>query len=224
MQVRPDCEGNSTTLAVKLLTFAWHHDADRAIAHSRDGSPGTGAGGRTRTGTGFRPTDFLTSYGFRRSRRGRGICGLDYPFTLAPATRGRRFRCRPSSLYTFPGRPASRAWLGIARSEVSPNLSGSTSRVSPGALKASAQVRCVYQFRHARVTLLACHRGMASVHRRLKRPSKHALPPRPAQSSRGLEASEYEIFCRGRSADARRERHDHIGVGPASGCDPMLSA
>ncbi len=102
MQVRPDCEGNSTTLAVTLLTFAWHHDADRAIAHSRDGSPGTGAGGRTRTGTGFRPTDFLTSYGFRRSRRGRGICGLDYPFTLAPATRGRRFRCRPSSLYTFP--------------------------------------------------------------------------------------------------------------------------
>jgi len=40
-----------------------------------------GAGGRNRTGTALRPTDFLTLYGFRR--RLMGVCGLDYPFTLA---------------------------------------------------------------------------------------------------------------------------------------------
>jgi len=39
-----------------------------------------------------------------------GVCGLDYPFTLAM-----RLRCCPSSLYTFPNGPAGRAWLGIAK-------------------------------------------------------------------------------------------------------------
>ena len=42
------------------------------------------------------PTDFLTIYGFHRCLRS-GICGLDYPFVIAPGLR----RC-PSSLYTFP--------------------------------------------------------------------------------------------------------------------------
>ena len=41
-----------------------------------------GAGGETRTPTGFRPTDFPASYGFRRPCRDRRVCGLDYPFTL----------------------------------------------------------------------------------------------------------------------------------------------
>jgi len=40
--------------------------------------------------------------------RQRRVRGLDYPFTL-PRT---RFRCCPSSLYTFPD--CIRAWLGIA--------------------------------------------------------------------------------------------------------------
>jgi hypothetical protein len=40
-----------------------------------------GAGGGTRTLTGLPPTDFRTSYGFRR--RHTGVCGLDYTFTLA---------------------------------------------------------------------------------------------------------------------------------------------
>src|SRR5262252_4433442 len=40
-----------------------------------------GAGGGTRTLTGLPPTDFRTSYGFRR--RHKGVCGLDYTFTLA---------------------------------------------------------------------------------------------------------------------------------------------
>ena len=39
-----------------------------------------------------------------------------------------RFRCRPSSLYTFPA--ADRAWLGIAIPQVPPNLSGSAPAVS----------------------------------------------------------------------------------------------
>jgi hypothetical protein len=49
------------------------------------------------------------------------------------------FRRRPSSLYTFPKNArlasgARRAWLGIASLKGSPNLSGSTSGISPGAL------------------------------------------------------------------------------------------
>ena len=71
-----------------------------------------GAGGGTRTPTGFRPTDFRTLYGFRRdppSAKAR-LWGLDYPFALA-AVGGRLRRC-PSSLYTF---PAGRFRPGLAR-------------------------------------------------------------------------------------------------------------
>ena len=49
------------------------------------------------------PTDFLTSYGFRR--RQYGVCGLDYPFTLAFALGAARLVSTPSRC---------RAWLGIA--------------------------------------------------------------------------------------------------------------
>ena len=42
-----------------------------------------------------------------------GVCGLDYPFTL-PLCMVPRFRCCPSSLYTFPGGISVRARLGIA--------------------------------------------------------------------------------------------------------------
>ena len=80
------------------------------------------------------PTDFLTSYGFRR--RPTGVRGLDYPFTMP---RQARSRCRPSSLYTFPVATGRRAWLGIAILQGSPNLSGSTSRISPRALRSSSK-------------------------------------------------------------------------------------
>src|SRR5262245_40810919 len=46
-----------------------------------------------------------------------------------------RVRCCPSSLYTFSGTFMPRAWLGIAMSQVPPNLGSSASRVSPRALK-----------------------------------------------------------------------------------------
>lgn len=67
---------------------------------------------------------FSYHFGFRR-RPWPGVCGLDYPFTLAISFR----RC-PSSLYTFP-------YSGLGSGlpvKVSPNLSSSTSRVSLGAL------------------------------------------------------------------------------------------
>jgi len=57
-----------------------------------------------------------------------GVWGLDYPFTVSRG--GPEFRCCPSSLYTFPFRKTARAWLGITISQVSPNLSSSTSPVS----------------------------------------------------------------------------------------------
>ena len=42
----------------------------------------------------FGPTDFLTNYGFRR--RPSGVCGLDYPFTLASALGAARLVSTPS--------------------------------------------------------------------------------------------------------------------------------
>ncbi len=85
-----------------------------------------GAGGGTRTPTGKSPTDFLTSYGFRRPRDARFVV-----WTI-PSPWRVRFRCCPSSLYTFPA--FGRAWLGIAISQVSPNLGSSASQVSLKAL------------------------------------------------------------------------------------------
>src|SRR5262249_25497050 len=61
------------------------------------------------------------------------VRGLDYTFTVARA----RLRCCPSSLYTF---PLLRAWLGIARLKVPPNLSSSASPVSRRALKSFKSV------------------------------------------------------------------------------------
>jgi len=77
-----------------------------------------GAGGGTRTPTGLPPTDFRTSYGFRRPCYAplalRRVRGLDYPFTLprpriaSGASRG----LGAARLVSTPSR--FRAWLGIA--------------------------------------------------------------------------------------------------------------
>ena len=107
-----------------------------------------GAGGGSRTLTGFPPTDFHTSYGLRRlvcAFARRRVRGLDYTFTVARS----RLRCCPSSLYTFapavrPGRLARDCHLA----EVSPNLSSSASSVSRGALNRLSPLRL--PFRHAR--------------------------------------------------------------------------
>jgi len=77
--------------------------------------------GRTRTGTGFySPTDFLTNYNFRCSFR---ICGLDFILTI--------LQVPPVKSLHVP----FWASLGIAILQVSPNLRGSTSKVSLRALK-----------------------------------------------------------------------------------------
>ncbi len=98
---------------------------------------------------GIEPAQALRPYGFSypprlSPPREKRVWGLDYPFALALS----RFRRRPSSLYTFP--PERRAWLGIATFEGSPTLSGSTPAVSRLEHSNLLQVRCVYQFRHAR--------------------------------------------------------------------------
>ena len=70
-----------------------------------------------------------------------GASGLRSGLSLHRA-RDASLRCCPSSLYTFPvgirGEPSSRAPSGFGSGsplQVSPNLSSSTSRVSPRALK-----------------------------------------------------------------------------------------
>ncbi len=61
-----------------------------------------------------------------------GVWGLDYPFTV-PRKRG----VGAARLVSTPSR--RRAWLGIAILQGSPNLSSSTARVSPRALKLSSK-------------------------------------------------------------------------------------
>src|SRR5678815_2058634 len=57
------------------------------------------------------------------------VWGLDYPFTMSVEDLG------AARLVSTPSRPFRRAWLGIAISQGSPNLSSSTSPVSQRALK-----------------------------------------------------------------------------------------
>ncbi len=57
----------------------------------------SGAGGGTRTPTSIRKTDFHTSYDFRRLLN--GVCGLDYPFTIALALGAARLVSTPSKPY-----------------------------------------------------------------------------------------------------------------------------
>src|SRR6202051_3137332 len=86
-----------------------------------------GAGGGTRTPTGLPPTDFRTSYGFRRPAVARRrVCGLDYPFTLPRYSGSMIFSenryplfgimlqrgLGAARLVSTPSR--FRAWLGIA--------------------------------------------------------------------------------------------------------------
>jgi hypothetical protein len=98
----------------------------------------SGAGGGTRTPTGLPPTDFRTSYGFRRRSFAQARFGVFVVWTIPSPCPGvdPGFRCCPSSLYTFP-------LPGLARDcrrEVSPSLGSSASAVSRGALKAFKSV------------------------------------------------------------------------------------
>ena len=109
------------------------------------------------------PTDFRTSYGFRRPRPpGKGQGGGFVVWTIPSPCSGRwkappEVRCCPSSLYTFPSGPADRwpplgAWLGIAKELGFPEFGQFCIRGFPRSTQVAPQVRCVYRFRHARVT------------------------------------------------------------------------
>ena len=61
-----------------------------------------GARGRSRTGMGLPPRDFLTRYGFRRYARSERIWSLDFTFAMSLLFSALSdFRQGPSSLYTF---------------------------------------------------------------------------------------------------------------------------
>ena len=89
-----------------------------------------GAGGRTRTGTGFLPTDFHTTSTFVATFQSgtSSWSGLSLH-------QGFRRRCCPSSLYTFPFPGLARDWHRYHYRKRSPNLGSSTPSVSAGALK-----------------------------------------------------------------------------------------
>ncbi len=120
---------------VRSIFYAWHR---------------FGADGGTRTPTGFRPTDFRTSYGFHRPRFDRRVCGLDYPFTLS-RHKGRDLGA--ARLVSTPSRPGSPD-PGLARDchlTGFPEFEQFYIAGFPSEHSSLAQVRCVYQFRHARV-------------------------------------------------------------------------
>jgi hypothetical protein len=84
----------------------------------------SGAGGRNRTDTSLSALRIFVP--LRLSPPLISVRGLDYPFALAAG-----LRRRPSSLYTFPGAPGLGSGSPV---KGSPNLSGSTSGISPSAL------------------------------------------------------------------------------------------
>jgi hypothetical protein len=94
----------------------------------------------------FRPYGF--SYPLRLSPPPFGVWGLDYPFTLARA----RLRCCPSSLYTFRRHVGAGGLARDCHLERFPRLWAVLQPRFPG-VHSIAQVRCVYQFRHARTWL-----------------------------------------------------------------------
>ena len=77
-----------------------------------------------------------------------GVCGLDYPFTLSRIGSGNLGAAR---LVSTPSR--FRAWLGIAISQVSPNLSSSASAVSRQSTQSLFKSVASTRFRHARITV-----------------------------------------------------------------------
>lgn len=80
-----------------------------------------------------------------------------------------RFRRCPSSLYTFPCRPASAVGLGSGLpSDRFPRIWAVLHFGFPRKHSRSAQVRCVYQFRHARVTFPRIKAGQPPAKKILK--------------------------------------------------------
>ena len=105
------------------------------------------------------PTDFLTSYGFRRLARGGASLwsGLSLHHAPTEPKAPPEVRCCPSSLYTFPsagpGDRSWRAWLGIAMEQGFPEFGQFCIQGFPRSTQVVSQVRCVYRFRHARITM-----------------------------------------------------------------------
>jgi len=98
------------------------------------------------------PTDFLTSYGFRRHDAGpKAVGALFVVWTIpSPCRPERWFRRCPSSLYTFLPRERGRLGSGSPCQRV-PRIWAVLRRAFPRAHSYwRFQVRCVYRFRHAR--------------------------------------------------------------------------
>lgn len=160
-----------------------------------------------------RPYGFSYHFGFRRRAGPAGaVRGLDYPFALSATLRGRsgRRRC-PSSLYTF-RRSARPLRLGSG----SPGrgfpefeqfcIAGFPASTRCRNLAFPLQVRCVYQFRHARSVAAGCIERdwpgwkRFAFSRRIRAHSADSRPQRRGASNRA---------CRRRSdrSDVEAEPH-----------------
>ena len=94
----------------------------------------------------FRPYGF--SYPLRLSPPRNRVWGLDYPFAVAAGLSTRR-ALGAARLVSTPSRRNRRAWLGIATFGGFPEFERFCTAGFPDG-HSIFQVRCVYQFRHAR--------------------------------------------------------------------------
>jgi hypothetical protein len=124
---------------------------------------GSGAGGGTRTPTGIAALRIFlpaTAFAALALPHAGGFVVWTIPSPCSGQARRALLegRCCPSSLYTFPIRDGprvgdpSRAWLGIAMEQGFPEFGQFCIRGFPRSTQVVSQVRCVYRFRHARVT------------------------------------------------------------------------
>lgn len=163
-----------------------HRPRADALETRAGGSPArkAGAGGRTRTGTALSRLGIFVPATAFAARALHVRCGARFGVWTIPSPLRAlaRFRCCPSSLYTFAPAIRPKRLARDCLSPVSPSLGSSASRVSPRALKDSSPLRLPVspRPRMPTYTLGGARPPTGRVHKQQEKPSRRrfsGVPP-----------------------------------------------
>ena len=129
------------------------------------------------------------------------VRGLDYPFTLGPSE---AFRCRPSSLYTFPGSVRD---LGLARDRqgaAAPEAFPEFERIRRAVSHRGAQLWSLGNLCSVQLSYGDVGKGLASSHGTANRsdPNRSRAPELP---DRAFAAGKRSSACRGVERQTRKD-------------------